>query len=84
MKVFKELSLSDQKSIFENNFIWDNENGDKPCRPEYRAWILNFFNSNHISKYIYDLKSDISVIGLDFPELVNSYNRQIIFLQSLK
>ena len=62
MKVFKGLSLTDQKIMFENLFVWDVENGDIPNRKDYKKWVLAFFKSQeHINNYISDLEFDIEL-----------------------
>lgn len=86
MKVFKELSLSDQKIMFENLFIWDNENGDIPNRKDFKKWVLGFFeNQAHINNYISDLEFDIKLNNGEayFSNLDESYKRQINFLKQL-
>jgi len=87
MKVFKGLSLTDQKIMFENLFIWDDENGDIPNRKDYKKWVLAFFeNQVYINNYISDMKFDIK-LNNGHPYLSStddSYRRQIIFLKQLK
>ena len=86
MKVFKDLLLSDQKSMFSNLFVWDVENGEKPERKEYKKWVLSFFkNKNEIQLYISDLLSDIDLSKDDpfFYEHNEGYKRQINFLRTL-
>ena len=62
MKVFRGLSLTDQKIMFENLFIWDTENGDIPNRKDFKKWVLAFFESPvHINNYISDMESDIEL-----------------------
>ena len=86
MKVFNGLKLSDQKVMCENLFIWDDENGEKPCKKDFKKWVLDFFtNSVAIKEYISNLKSDID-LGEDdsfFDDLNESYKRQIAFLEKL-
>lgn len=85
MKVFKKISLSDQKIMFENLFVWDLENGDKPAKTEYKNWVVAFFaNKEAIKCYIENLRSDINLTENDeyFSDLNNSYKRQITFLTS--
>lgn len=87
MKVFKGLSLTDQKIMFNNLFVWDYENGDIPNREDYKKWILAFFESPvHINDYISDLEFDIELNEGDafFYDLDESYRRQIDFLKQLK
>jgi len=84
MKIYKGLSLYDQKVMVENLFIWDVENGDKPNRQDYRAWILSFFtNQEAIRGYMDDLMSDIelSADDDDFDLDNEGYKRQIEFLR---
>lgn len=86
MRVFKGLKLVDQKSMATNLFTWDEENGDKPNRSDYKRWVLNFFESEaDMDKYISDLYSDIELLDGDpyFTDMINSYMRQIEFLQKL-
>lgn len=85
MKVYKGLSLSDQKAMFENLFIWNLENGEKPDKKEYRKWVLDFFQEVNIKEYINDLIHDIELSDgeEEFNELNDSYKRQILFLQTL-
>ena len=85
MKVYKSLSLSDQKSMFENLFVWDLENGEKPDKKEYREWVLDFFQEVNIKEYINNLIHDIELSDGEeaFNELNDSYKRQILFLQTL-
>ena len=85
MKVYKGLSLSDQKAMFENLFIWNLENGEKPDKKEYREWVLDFFQEGNIKEYIDDLMHDIELSDGEeaFNELNDSYKRQILFLQTL-
>ena len=87
MKVFKGLSLTDQKIMFENLFIWDIENGDIPNRKDFKKWVLAFFESQaHINNYISDLEFDIKLNNGEayFYDLDESYKRQINFLKQLK
>ena len=87
MKVFKELSLTDQKIMFENLFIWDDENGNIPNRKDFKKWVLGFFESQaHINNYISDLEFDIKLNNGDvyFSNTDESYRRQINFLKQLK
>ena len=85
MKVYKGLSLSDQKSMFENLFVWNLENGEKPTRSEYKKWILEFFQEGNIKEYINNLTHDIELSDGEkaFNELNESYKRQILFSQTL-
>ena len=87
MKVFKELSLTDQKIMFENLFIWDDENGNIPNRKDFKKWVLGFFESPvHINNYISDMEFDIELSdGDEYLSSTNeSYRRQINFLKQLK
>lgn len=87
MKTFKGLKLSDQKCMAANLFMWDDENGDKPNRNDYKRWILAFFESEpDMDIYISDLYSDIELSKGDpyFMDLNESYIRQIEFLKSLR
>lgn len=84
MKIYNGLSLSDQKVMAENLFIWDLENGDKPNRKEYRAWILAFFtNEKAIREYMRNLLYDIRLCAYDefFDSHNEGYKRQIEFLR---
>lgn len=86
MKVFKGLSLTDQKIMFENLFIWDIENGDIPNRKDFKKWVLAFFESQtHINNYISDMESDIELNNGDayLSSIDESYRRQINFLKQL-
>lgn len=84
MKVYKGLSLSDQKVMFENLFVWNLENGEKPGRKEYKKWVLEFFQEGNIKEYINNLNHDIELSEGEkaFNELNESYKRQISFLQT--
>ena len=87
MKVFKGLSLTDQKIMFENLFVWDVENGDIPNRKDYKKWVLAFFKSQeHINNYISDLEFDIELSEGDayLSSTNESYRRQINFLKQIK
>lgn len=87
MKVFKGLSLTDQKIMFENRFAWDSENGNFPNRKDYKKYVLAFFESQvHIDNYISDMEFDIELSDSDtyFAETDESYRRQIEFLKQLK
>lgn len=86
MKVFRGLSLTDQKIMFENLFIWNDENGNIPNRKDFKKWVLGFFESHaHINKYISDLEFDIKLNNGDvyFSNTDKSYRRQINFLKQL-
>lgn len=86
MKVFKGLSLTDQKIMFENLFIWDYENGNIPNRKDYKKWVLAFFKSPvYINKYISNMEFDIELSDGDtfLSSLNESYGRQINFLKQL-
>jgi hypothetical protein len=86
MKIFKDLTLADQKIMASNLFMWDIENGDKPNRNDYKKWVLAFFESeSDMDKYISDLYSDIELSegNPHFTDLNNSYLRQIAFLKNL-
>ena len=87
MKVFKGLSLTDQKIMFENLFVWDIENGDIPNRKDYKKWVLAFFESPvNIDNYISYMEFDIELNDGDayFSETDESYRRQIEFLKQTK
>ena len=85
MKVYKGISLSDQKIMFKNIFVWNFENGEKPKRTEYKKWILAFFvDKCAIDLYIKDMQNDIDLDDKNWLKLLNeSYKRQILFLQTL-
>lgn len=86
MKTFKGLKLSDQKIMASNLFTWDEENGHKPNRNDYKRWVLAFFESeSDMNIYISDLYSDIELSegNPHFTDLNNSYMRQIEFLKNL-
>ena len=84
MKIFKGLSLSDQKILAENYFIWNAENGEKPERNIYKSWILAFFQPEHITRAIDDMQCDISLTCNDvfFDDLNATYGRIVAFLKS--
>ena len=87
MKIFRGLSLTDQKIMFENLFIWDDENGNVPNRKDFKKWVLAFFKSQvHINNYIADLEFDIKLNNNDpyFSSTDESYKRQIKFLKQCK
>ena len=84
MKVFNGLSLSDQKIMVENFFIWDLENGDKPERKIYKDWVRAFFYNEEAIKYAIDImQSDIDLEKSygDWDELFDAYERTIEFLK---
>ena len=74
MKVYKGLQLSDQKAMFENLFIWNLENGEKPDRGKYKKWILEFFQEGNIKEYINDSYDSLnSLLDSSFYKLFSTY-----------